>query len=97
MSVLLGDIGGTYARFALAGKAAVGLVNHLVAPSDPAVVFDLMAVDRFPVEASHILMFARAIGDPYGFWIVAALAIASGADYVMTWSRRALSEHRALR
>jgi hypothetical protein len=23
-----------------------------------------MAVDRFPVEASHILMFARAIGDP---------------------------------
>ena len=26
-----------------AGKAAVGLVNHLVAPSDPAVAFDLMA------------------------------------------------------
>jgi len=23
-----------------------------------------MAVDRFPVEASHIMMFARAIGDP---------------------------------
>ena len=23
-----------------------------------------MAVDRFPVEAGHILMFARAIGDP---------------------------------
>jgi N-terminal half of MaoC dehydratase len=23
-----------------------------------------MAVDRFPVEASHILMFARAVGDP---------------------------------
>lgn len=23
-----------------------------------------MAVERFPVEASHILMFARAIGDP---------------------------------
>ena len=23
-----------------------------------------MAIDRFPVEASHILMFARAIGDP---------------------------------
>lgn len=23
-----------------------------------------MAVDRFPVEASHILMFARSVGDP---------------------------------
>ncbi len=23
-----------------------------------------MAIDRFPVEASHILMFARSIGDP---------------------------------
>jgi hypothetical protein len=23
-----------------------------------------LAVDRFPVEASHILMFARAVGDP---------------------------------
>ena len=23
-----------------------------------------MAVDRFPIEASHIMMFARAIGDP---------------------------------
>jgi acyl dehydratase len=23
-----------------------------------------MAVDRFPVEASHVMMFARAIGDP---------------------------------
>ena len=23
-----------------------------------------MAVDRFPVEAGHVMMFARAIGDP---------------------------------
>ena len=23
-----------------------------------------MAIERFPVEASHILMFARAVGDP---------------------------------
>ncbi|MHB8465061.1 MAG: FAS1-like dehydratase domain-containing protein, partial [Acidimicrobiales bacterium] len=23
-----------------------------------------MAIERFPVEATHILMFARAIGDP---------------------------------
>ena len=23
-----------------------------------------MAVDRFPVEGSHIMMFARAVGDP---------------------------------
>ena len=23
-----------------------------------------MAIDRFPIEASHILMFARSVGDP---------------------------------
>jgi cardiolipin synthase len=40
---------------------------------------------------------ARAISDPYGFWVVAGLAIASGADYVITWSRRALSQPRTLR
>ena len=40
---------------------------------------------------------AITITDPYGFWVVAVLAIASGADYVITWSRRALAEHKALR
>jgi len=37
---------------------------------------------------------ARAVADPYGFWIVAALAVVSGADYVATWGRRAVREHR---
>jgi cardiolipin synthase len=37
---------------------------------------------------------ARTVTDPYGFWLVALLAIASGLDYVLTWSRRALAERR---
>lgn len=35
---------------------------------------------------------ARAVIDPYGYWIVSILAIASGVDYVVTWSKRALAE-----
>ena len=37
---------------------------------------------------------ARTLTDPYGFWIVAVLAVVSGADYVATWGRRAVLEHR---
>jgi len=37
---------------------------------------------------------ARAMTDPYGFWLVAVLAVVSGADYVATWGRRAVFEHR---
>lgn len=33
-----------------------------------------MAVERFPVEASHILMFARSIGDPNPIYADAAYA-----------------------
>ena len=36
-----------------------------------------MAVERFPVEASHILMFARAIGDPNRVYADAAYAATS--------------------
>ena len=38
---------------------------------------------------------ASAIADPYGFWLVSALAIVSGADYVVAWSRRAAAESTA--
>ena len=38
---------------------------------------------------------AGRLADPYGFWLVAALATASGADYVITWGRRALAKQRA--
>jgi cardiolipin synthase len=38
---------------------------------------------------------ARALTDPYGFWLVALLAIVSGLDYVLTWGRRALAERRS--
>jgi N-terminal half of MaoC dehydratase len=36
-----------------------------------------MAIDRFPVEASHVLMFARAIGDPNPLYADAEVAAAS--------------------
>jgi cardiolipin synthase (CMP-forming) len=40
---------------------------------------------------------AGAIDDPYGYWIVSALAVVSGLDYVITWSRRAIAERSAQR
>jgi hypothetical protein len=36
-----------------------------------------VAVDRFPVEAGHILMFARAVGDPNPIYADAEYAAAS--------------------
>jgi len=36
-----------------------------------------MAVDRFPVEAGHVMMFARAIGDPNPVYADAEYAAAS--------------------
>src|SRR5215471_6814574 len=36
-----------------------------------------MSVDRFPVEAGHILMFARSIGDPNPIYADAELAASS--------------------
>jgi cardiolipin synthase (CMP-forming) len=40
----------------------------------------------------ELSQLARLLTDPYGFWLVALLAIVSGADYVLTWGRRALAE-----
>jgi cardiolipin synthase len=46
-------------------------------------------------EFEYLSAFARVLTDPYGFWVVVALALASGLDYVVTWGRRAIVEHRA--
>ena len=45
----------------------------------------------------YLSPIALAIADPFGFWLVAALAIVSGADYVIAWGRRALTKRRAER
>ena len=50
----------------------------------------LLGLCEFP----ELSAAARAVADPYGFWIVAVLAVVSGADYVATWGRRAMREHR---
>jgi cardiolipin synthase (CMP-forming) len=46
-------------------------------------------------EFGRLSALARSLTDPYGFWLVAVLAVASGLDYVMTWGRRAVTERRA--
>ncbi len=50
----------------------------------------LLELCAFPMVSP----IAGSIVQPYGFWLVAALAIASGVDYVVTWSRRAMSQQR---
>ncbi|HET6473864.1 MAG TPA: CDP-alcohol phosphatidyltransferase family protein [Pseudomonadales bacterium] len=45
----------------------------------------------------YLSPIAEAINDPYGYWIVSALALASGVDYVVTWGRRAVAERAAQR
>ena len=42
-----------------------------------------MAVDRFPVEAGHILMFARAVGDPNPVYADADYAAGSEAGGII--------------
>jgi cardiolipin synthase len=53
----------------------------------------LLSLCGFPLVSS----VARAVNDPYGYWLVSALAIASGVDYVVTWSKRAAAESAARR
>ena len=50
----------------------------------------LLGLCDFP----QVSAVARAATDPYGFWVVAVLAVVSGVDYVATWGRRAVDEHR---
>ena len=45
----------------------------------------------------YLSPIAQAINDPYGYWIVSALALASGVDYVVTWGRRAVAERAVQR
>jgi cardiolipin synthase (CMP-forming) len=48
-------------------------------------------------DFEYLSPVARAINEPYGFWLVSVLAIASGADYVVTWSKRAFAERATQR
>jgi cardiolipin synthase len=41
----------------------------------------------------HLSAIAGSLADPYGFWLVSALAIASGADYVIRWGRLAMTKY----
>ncbi len=38
---------------------------------------------------------AALLADPYGFWVLAALGLTSGLDYVITWSLRAVCRAKA--
>jgi cardiolipin synthase len=38
---------------------------------------------------------ALLVADPYGFWVLAALGLTSGLDYVITWSLRAVRRAKA--
>ncbi len=39
-------------------------MRYRLRPPEKRLFLDLMAAKRFPVEAGHVLMFARSIGDP---------------------------------
>ena len=41
-----------------------------------------MAIERFPIEAGHVMMFARAIGDPNPIYADAEVAAASEAGAI---------------
>ena len=77
----------------LAGAAAYRLMSKAnTAVQIVVLLLLLFALCDFPTLSP----VAGAIAQPYGFWLVAALAVISGADYVVTWSRRALSERRSV-
>jgi cardiolipin synthase (CMP-forming) len=49
----------------------------------------LLSLCRF----EYVSAFAGSVADPYGFWLVSALAIVSGADYVIRWGRLAFTKY----
>jgi cardiolipin synthase len=51
----------------------------------------LLALCNFPMVSE----LAQRVADPAGIVLVALLGVASGLDYVFTWSRRAVREARA--
>ena len=44
-----------------------------------------MAVERFPVEAGHIMLFARAIGDPNPAYCDAGYAASTEVGTIGRW------------
>ena len=56
----------------------------------------LLKIDRFPIEAGHVMMFARAIGDPNPVYQDEAYARSSGFGGIIAPPREYLSRLRAL-
>jgi hypothetical protein len=56
-----------------------------------------MAVTRFPVEGSHILMFARAIGDPNPAYAGALNGTPSVAPPTFVWAAEHFDPHSIVR
>ena len=46
-------------------------------------------------EMEYLAHLAGVLVDPVGMWLVAGFSLVSGLDYVVTWSRRAVSEWRS--
>ena len=46
-------------------------------------------------QLPYVTELATTLNHPWGVWLLAAAGIISGADYVLSWSRRALRESRA--
>ena len=46
-------------------------------------------------EMEYLAHLAGVLVDPVGRWLVAGFSLVSGLDYVVTWSRRAVSEWRS--
>ncbi len=67
----------------------------LLSKANTAVQIVVLLVLLLSLCGFHYLSpIASAIADPYGFWLVAVLASVSGADYVISWTRRAMVERR---
>lgn len=54
------------------------------------VLMILLGLCEFPVISELAMELAR----PYGIWLLASLAVVSGLDYVVTWSRKAIQDAR---
>ena len=46
-------------------------------------------------EMEYLAHLAGVLVDPVGMWLVAGFSLVSGLDYVVTWSRRAVSAWRS--
>lgn len=90
--VILGGAGAYRALF-----KHIEFAPTLLSKANTAVQFSVLLLLLLGLcDFAYLSEIAQSITDPYGFWVVATLAIASGTDYVITWSRRAMAEHKAL-